>query len=213
MAAIPRVKTLTIANIEQATGLSYVKLKPVLQKQWSDLVEALNVVIQNPTSPDRDIAPVNRLRHFLAQALHESGCFQYLTEIASGAAYEGRKDLGNIHPGDGIKYKGRGLFQNTGLNAYILLQKRHGWDVVNHPELLALPNYSVVAAVDYWEDAKFNRFADLADTASISFIYAKKPLQLSPVERISYGVNGGTNGIDSRKAFYAKLLTVKFITV
>ncbi len=32
---------------------------------------------------------------------HESGCFKYMEELASGAAYEGRRDLGNTQPGDG----------------------------------------------------------------------------------------------------------------
>ena len=49
-----------------------------------------------------------RICAFLAQVGHESGQLRYAEEIASGAAYEGRKDLGNVHPGDGRKYKGRG---------------------------------------------------------------------------------------------------------
>ena len=42
-----------------------------------------------------------RFIHFLAQLAHESGNFRYMEEIASGAAYEGRKDLGNTQAGDG----------------------------------------------------------------------------------------------------------------
>jgi len=45
---------------------------------------------------------------FLAQLLHESGDFKWMEEIASGAAYEGRKDLGNTQKGDGKRFKGRG---------------------------------------------------------------------------------------------------------
>ena len=37
---------------------------------------------------------------FLAQIAHESGSLKYVREIASGEAYEGRRDLGNTEPGD-----------------------------------------------------------------------------------------------------------------
>ena len=40
---------------------------------------------------------------FLAQLAHESGDLNWFVEFASGAAYEGRKDLGNIYPGDGVR--------------------------------------------------------------------------------------------------------------
>jgi putative chitinase len=35
----------------------------------------------------------------LPSLAHESGNFRYMEEIASGAAYEGRKDLGNTEKG------------------------------------------------------------------------------------------------------------------
>ena len=50
---------------------------------------------------------------FVAQTAYESGCFHYLKEIASGAEYEGRKDLGNTFKGDGVRFKGRGYIQHT----------------------------------------------------------------------------------------------------
>lgn len=48
----------------------------------------------------------DRLRHFISQICHESGQLRWLKELASGAAYEGRRDLGNTQPGDGRRFKG-----------------------------------------------------------------------------------------------------------
>ncbi len=57
--------------------------------------------------------PLRRV-HFFAQIGHESKELIYSEEIASGRAYEGRFDLGNTQPGDGVRFKGRGLIQITG---------------------------------------------------------------------------------------------------
>lgn len=52
---------------------------------------------------------VNDIHHqayILATTQHESVMGVYSEEIASGAAYEGRADLGNTQPGDGVRFKG-----------------------------------------------------------------------------------------------------------
>ena len=51
--------------------------------------------------------------HFLAQIAHESGELRYTKELASGREYEGRRDLGNVKAGDGVRYKGRGLCEQS----------------------------------------------------------------------------------------------------
>jgi len=80
----------------------------------------------------------------------------YNKEIASGAAYEYRKDLGNIYPGDGVKFKGRGLIQITGRSNYTAAAKALGIDCINHPELLEQPEWAVKSACWWWENKGLN---------------------------------------------------------
>lgn len=101
-----------------------------------------------------------RVAAFLAQIGHESAQLRYVEEIASGAAYEGRKDLGNTQKGDGVKYKGRGLIQITGRANYQEISKAFGIDFISNPELLSTPEYAVKSACWWWYNKKLNTLAD-----------------------------------------------------
>lgn len=94
--------------------------------------------------------------HFLAQVAHESAGFATATEYASGKAYEGRKDLGNTQPGDGVRFKGRALIQITGRANYTAYSKwKYGDErVVKNPAMLAELPDAVDAAVWYWTVAR-----------------------------------------------------------
>jgi putative chitinase len=129
-----------------------------------------------------------RLAHFMAQLVHESGSFRYMEEIASGQAYEGRANLGNTEPGDGKRYKGRGPIQLTGRANYRTFGRRIGIDLERHPEIAALPSIGLHLALEYWADRKLNALADADDVVAIT-------------KRI----NGGTNGLADRKAHLAKI--------
>ena len=127
-----------------------------------------------------------RQAHFIAQLAHESGSLNYVKELASGQAYEGRKDLGNINKGDGIKYKGRGLIQITGRHNYTLFQNYLGGapDIMTHPEYLEQPHLAVMVSCWFWKTHGLNELADKDSFVTITKI-----------------INGGTNGINERKAF------------
>lgn len=126
---------------------------------------------------------------FIAQLCHESGEFRYVREIASGEAYEGRKDLGNILPGDGKLYKGRGLIQLTGRANYELLSDYFGVDFVSEPWLLEEPEWACRSAGWYWHTRKLNELADKED-----------------IKRITKIINGGYNGLQDRIKYYERAL-------
>jgi putative chitinase len=136
---------------------------------------------------DYGVNTLLRVSHFLAQCAHESDSFRTLEEYASGAAYEGRKDLGNTEPGDGRRYKGRGIIQLTGRANYREYGNALGIDLENNPERALEPEVSVLTALEYWKKKKLNALADKDDVLTIT-------------KRI----NGGTNGLDDRKKYLAR---------
>lgn len=130
-----------------------------------------------------------RVRHFIAQVAHESGEFNHVKEIASGIAYEGRKDLGNTQPGDGVKFKGRGLIQITGRSNYQRCSLALFGDtrLLDKPELLEQPDYAVRSACWFWKANNLNTLADRDD-----------------IRAITRCINGGYNGIDHRVQLYER---------
>ena len=150
------------------------------QKYVNELALAANVHLRTYSILDNPL----RFAHFMAQTSHESGGFRYMEEIASGAAYEGRVDLGNTQKGDGIRYKGRGPIQTTGRDNYRKAGRALGIDFENNPELLSLPSIGLLASCHYWQDKNLNKYADSDDISIITKL-----------------VNGGYNGLDSRKSY------------
>ena len=129
--------------------------------------------------------------HFLSQVAHESNSGKWLQELASGKAYEGRKDLGNTKPGYGVLYKGRSLIQCTGYDNYVAYSSWKYGDnrAVRDPQMLERLPDAVDAAFWYWtvRRPKLKQLA-LADD----------------VVGVTRAVNGGTNGLDDRKAKLVK---------
>jgi putative chitinase len=159
----------------------------------------------NKTCPSYEIDSPQEYCHFLAQACHETDHFKTLREYASGKAYEGRVDLGNTQPGDGVKFKGRGIFQTTGRGNYLQLGiKKGSRDLfINTPGLLEQPEYAVWSACEYWKTRGLNDVANHADGDILKKKYKGNVIDVSPIEFISIAINGGYNGMDDRKKFYS----------
>lgn len=115
-----------------------------------------------------DITTKARAEMFLAQLFHESIMLSTFEEIASGAAYEGRKDLGNVQRGDGVRFKGRGPIQVTGRANYKWMSDKLGEDFIAQPKLLATARYGYRAAAAFWTRANLNAKADKGDFEGIT---------------------------------------------
>lgn len=131
-----------------------------------------------------------RIAHFLGQTCHESAGFRTTEEFASGENYEGRADLGNTMPGDGVRYKGRGLLQLTGRANYKAFGDLLGVKLEGNPELAAEPILSLKIACEFWKKKSLNQLCDSDD-----------------VVELTRRINGGKNGLDERRAFTAKAKT------
>jgi putative chitinase len=138
---------------------------------------------------EAEIVTPLRLAAFLAQLAHESAELRYFEEIASGAEYEGRLDLGNLMPGDGSRYKGRGPIQLTGRTNYRAAGVALGLDLEAHPEQVATPAVGFRVAGWFWTSHRLNVLADVGHFRSITRV-----------------INGGLNGELSREAYYTAAL-------
>jgi putative chitinase len=128
---------------------------------------------------------------FLAQVAHESGSLRYTREIADGSAYEGRKDLGNTHVGDGPRFKGRGLLQITGRANYEKCGFALARNLVSDPTYLETPMGASRSAAWFWSAHGLN---ELADSESFGAITKR--------------INGGYNGLDERFRYYLRIRKV-----
>lgn len=141
----------------------------------------------NNAMEEFEINTPERQAAFLAQVAHESGGFHYVRELASGKAYEGRKDLGNTRPGDGVRYKGRGLIQITGRANYGQCGEALGVDLIENPDLLEEHGPACFSAAWFWHSRNLNKLADEGD-----------------FKAITRRINGGYNGLADRLTYYER---------
>src|SRR5262249_5994763 len=139
---------------------------------------------------------------FLAQVAHESVEFVYMKELGghdyfmrmydiTGDRPAKARELGNLSPGDGAKYPGRGPIQVTGKNNYRECGKSPGLDLVNHPELLEQPAIAFRGSAWFWKSHGINPVADKGDFKQVTRI-----------------INGGLTHYDDRLKYYNRALGV-----
>ncbi len=135
---------------------------------------------------------LNRIAMWMAQIGHESLGLRYAEEIADGSQYEGRRDLGNLQPGDGRRFKGRSFIQVTGRFNYGKLSQ-WAYDekyvptptyFLDNPERLSLDAYAFLGVTWYWTVARpnLNALADAEDLPGAT-----------------KAINGGLNGLEDRR--------------
>ena len=164
---------------------------PYNEKTYAEFTKQIN-----QTFIRYDINTCLRKAHFLAQTEAESDHFKTTVEYADGSDYEGRKDLGNINIGDGVKYKGRGMIQITGRNNYTkYLNQINRVDILNNPaELAESLELSFDSAGWYWTSG--SAWGDMNSKADTDDLIA-----------VSIGVNGGLNGYLHRKTNLKSILS------
>lgn len=111
-----------------------------------------------------------------------------LANILYGGEF-GRKNLGNTQPGDGWKFRGRGLKQLTGRDNYRRFSRAWLGDesLLDNPDRVGNPDGAVASAIWFW---KANGLNEVADRGS--------------VDAVTKVVNGGTVGLADRKTWTQK---------
>jgi putative chitinase len=174
-------------------------------------IEAFNKIL-----PSYQINLPLRLAHFFAQIIYESGNLhskeenlnysaQRLREVfpkyfktddiaskyaknpekIANRVYCNRMGNGNESSGDGWKFRGRGLIQLTGRDNYKACGDALKLDLLANPDLLCQsPENIVRSACWYWASKNLNKLADADD-----------------IMAITKRVNGGLNGLESRKSY------------
>jgi predicted chitinase len=136
-----------------------------------------------------------RIAAFVAQLAHESGEFRWMEELWGPTAAQRRYEppgtlaqrLGNTEVGDGRRFKGRGPIQITGRFNYRKYGELLGLDLLAEPERAATPEIGFTTAGLYWQSNGLNELADQREFVAIT-----------------RRINGGSNGLAERQAYYER---------
>ena len=106
---------------------------------------------------------------------------QKLAEKVYGGRFDNR-------PGDGWRYRGRGLVQITGRSSYREMGEKLGIDLENNPDLAVDPKHALAIACETWAGKAMPGERDM-----------NKLADANKLEAMTYRINGGFTNIDDRR--------------
>jgi predicted chitinase len=161
-------------QVADAANFIAEKLLPVARPANRKALAHLSLIIQ--VCRQHGITDKSQIAYVLASAHHESGLGRLMVERASGKAYEGRRDLGNLTPGDGPRYKGRGYVQITGRRNYTRYARLLGVDLVGQPTRAAVPAIAAQILAHGMRHGTFTgrRLAGFGADGSYDFVNARR---------------------------------------
>ena len=112
-------------------------------------------------------------------------------EKIANRVYGNRMGNGDENSGDGFKFRGRGALQTTGKNNYLALSTHlKKPEIMTNPDLVAT-DYAFESAMFFFESNKLWSICD-------------KGVNDDTILTLTKRINGGTNGLDHRKALTLK---------
>jgi predicted chitinase len=190
-----------IANLKRMPFITRAKLIDAYGESAAgdidDFIEHINDTMQR-----YDINTPLRQAHFLAQVAAESSFF-HLTEEGNPGNYEGRKDLGNILPGDGKLFIGRGLIQITGRDRYTAYERFTGEDVTSsedNAKKVKEPKLAADSAGWFWTMAPKNLAPHDLN------VVADGGTSATTVRALTTRINGGVNHLGRRVMLFNRII-------
>lgn len=210
------------APVKHKPGVHQVqKVDPKLDKKIADITKQVNKPdpkistngLSSNSAPEHTVQKVAmqsgikgvELAQFMAQTRHESADFSRMKELGGNKYFHNKYDpktapktakiLGNVKPGDGIKYHGRGFIQITGRDNYRMAGEALGLPLEEKPELASKPEVAAKIAVWYWNTRVKPKVNNWNDTAAVT-----------------KAINPAMRGLDDRHEFfnnYKRIIAMK----
>lgn len=128
---------------------------PKVEAHWPLIEAALDAAgIYSPLCAVAAIATIS-VETGRFSPIKERGGPSYLTNL-----YENRKDLGNVNPGDGAKFQGRGFVPIVGRRSYEHFGREIGQDLVGNPDLALDPPVAAAILAVYFKDRDVRAVVD-----------------------------------------------------